>query len=121
MSVSMVTLSMEIDASSSVPNMKITLEIIVYASQTIIMQLVKNALHAHTTQDLMLKELCASAMKDLSAMTMEDVLRKNYYPNVLMEWIDYPMESVCATDILTLEDVDQLQNAQSKQNGIKIN
>ncbi len=54
-------------------------------------------------------------------MIMEDVLKKEYYPNAWMEWIDYPMHNVCAMGTLILADADQLPNAQSKLNGIRIN
>lgn len=54
-------------------------------------------------------------------MIMEDVLKKEYCLNALMEWIDYPMDNVCAMDTLILADADQLQNALSKLNGIRRN
>lgn len=113
------TLSTEIDVFSNAPNMKTILEIIVSASLTTITQPLKNVLHAQSTQDQIRKELYAYATKDLSAMIMEDVLKKEYYLNVWMEWIDYPMDNVCATGTLTLADADQFQNAPSKLNGIK--
>ena len=52
-------------------------------------------------------------------MKMEDEMKKEFYLNVQMEWIDYPMDNVCATVTLTQVDAEQFQNVQSKLNGTR--